>query len=590
MSDYLLHIAIGPVQDFIAAARRTRDLWSGSFILSEIGKAVALSLQKQSCILIFPAPLQPGDLEPDTDFNVANKILAQVPAAIVIQDLVSKAQEAAKRRWLEFGEETWKDAQDAVGSRADMWKKQRADVIEFYAAWVPLNGDYPKTRRRAEQLLAGNKALRAFEPAAGRELIPKSSLDGARESVLEDPKKLPAQARARANLKNNEQLDAVGLIKRLTDEQKHGREDRFVSVSRIAVDPWVRGVWNNPKAKAKLEQIKQLCDGEFVSRVRGEVFRIFPWDGEILLPARLREMIGAESGEYLSNLEEIQKILESMVQRKDSGLGLGEPYPYLAMLLADGDRMGETLSAMKTAQENQNFSQQLSKFAQEAGRIIKEHRGCLVYSGGDDIMALLSMDQCLTAARELHEKFREIIAQVVQVETPTLSVGIAIVHCLEPLEDIRQLAREAEEIAKSGVGAKSRNGLAVCLQKRGGGKMSIRDQWTDDEHSIDKRLGKWILWLMEERLPDGFAYDLYRLAQHYGEWPKDKLTPELINAEVKRVLGKKRSRGHKLDEKTIAEICLYTDNVENLHRTAHELIIARELAKATGQAKKGENL
>ncbi|HMX54263.1 MAG: type III-B CRISPR-associated protein Cas10/Cmr2, partial [Candidatus Accumulibacter sp.] len=36
MSTWLLEIAIGPVQGFIAAARRSRDLWAGSHLLSEL--------------------------------------------------------------------------------------------------------------------------------------------------------------------------------------------------------------------------------------------------------------------------------------------------------------------------------------------------------------------------------------------------------------------------------------------------------------------------------------------------------------------------------------------------------------------------
>jgi hypothetical protein len=38
---YLLSISIGPVQDFIATARRSRDLWFGSWLLREIRPAVA---------------------------------------------------------------------------------------------------------------------------------------------------------------------------------------------------------------------------------------------------------------------------------------------------------------------------------------------------------------------------------------------------------------------------------------------------------------------------------------------------------------------------------------------------------------------
>ena len=45
--NYLLSVTVGPVQDFIAAARRCRDLWFGSYLLSEVSKAAAKALQKQ---------------------------------------------------------------------------------------------------------------------------------------------------------------------------------------------------------------------------------------------------------------------------------------------------------------------------------------------------------------------------------------------------------------------------------------------------------------------------------------------------------------------------------------------------------------
>lgn len=41
---HLVSIAIGPVQSFIAQARRTRDLWFGSFVLSELSRAAARSM------------------------------------------------------------------------------------------------------------------------------------------------------------------------------------------------------------------------------------------------------------------------------------------------------------------------------------------------------------------------------------------------------------------------------------------------------------------------------------------------------------------------------------------------------------------
>jgi len=66
---YLIAVAVGPVQEFIAAARKLRDLWYGSYLLSELSKAVALSLHNQSCKLIFPAITDPEELQPNSILN-----------------------------------------------------------------------------------------------------------------------------------------------------------------------------------------------------------------------------------------------------------------------------------------------------------------------------------------------------------------------------------------------------------------------------------------------------------------------------------------------------------------------------------------
>lgn len=44
---HLIIVHIGPVQDFIATARRSRDLWFGSWLLSELSKAAARSIVDQ---------------------------------------------------------------------------------------------------------------------------------------------------------------------------------------------------------------------------------------------------------------------------------------------------------------------------------------------------------------------------------------------------------------------------------------------------------------------------------------------------------------------------------------------------------------
>lgn len=89
---HLLAISVGPVQEFIAAARRTRDLWFGSYVLSEISKAVATSVKLHGR-LIFPHP--EIDLESaDDKVNVANIILAEVNTGDP-KEVAKQAKEAA---------------------------------------------------------------------------------------------------------------------------------------------------------------------------------------------------------------------------------------------------------------------------------------------------------------------------------------------------------------------------------------------------------------------------------------------------------------------------------------------------------------
>ncbi len=98
MSAHLLAIAVGPVQGFIAAARRTRDLWFGSHLLSEISKAAAKSVHDDGGRLVFPAPEDPADLERDSPLIVANVILAELREADP-KTIAAHAKEAAKNRW-----------------------------------------------------------------------------------------------------------------------------------------------------------------------------------------------------------------------------------------------------------------------------------------------------------------------------------------------------------------------------------------------------------------------------------------------------------------------------------------------------------
>ena len=75
MERFLVTLSLGPVQSLIGAARRTRDLWCGSWLLSEAARAAARVLhRRQPGCLIFPCPEDPDTgLEPrDKSGDAAN--------------------------------------------------------------------------------------------------------------------------------------------------------------------------------------------------------------------------------------------------------------------------------------------------------------------------------------------------------------------------------------------------------------------------------------------------------------------------------------------------------------------------------------
>jgi len=99
MTSHLLALTVGPVQQFIAAARRTRDLWFGSYLLSEISKAAAKAVADEVGIdaLIFPAPASHVDLDRNTPLNVANIVLSEI-GDVDPSGVARKAKEAAHSR------------------------------------------------------------------------------------------------------------------------------------------------------------------------------------------------------------------------------------------------------------------------------------------------------------------------------------------------------------------------------------------------------------------------------------------------------------------------------------------------------------
>jgi len=550
MSSHLLLVTLGPVQDFIAQARRTRDLWYGSHLLSELSRAAARALVKGGALLVFPAlerndpeldpcpkPLRPNDSPP---LAIANKLLAEVPEGVDPAHLARTVRHEIQRFWKEdVAAPVKQGCRGLLAHDIDAaWDEQIETFLEFAATWAPAGAGYESARTAGEQAIAGRKNLRDFTPWKHvRQAVPKSSLDGGRETVLARRKARDARLALRYRIADAEQLDAVGLVKRAG-----GKPDQFVPVVNVALGSWVARA--TAEAGAEIEALRKACLAAGLSRVQRPdlpVAKDFPFDASILLPSRWKAVF--EEQGLTGEAEAWGRENVGPLHRQ-----LGEPYPYVACLAADGDRMGraiERLGLLGGAGAHRKLSRALARFASDARRLVEqEHRGSLVYAGGDDVLGFLPVPETLACTDALRDAFARALAEACdplpESERPTLSAGIGIGHVMESMGELLALGREAERLAKQGRdGEPDRNALAVVVDKRSGGRSTWRARWDVWEGGPANRL-RADADLLAERLPSRKLYEIARTLRRMPEaadgapasWSR------ALAREVRRSLGR----------------------------------------------------
>ena len=585
MNQYVLILSLGPVQGFIAAARRSRDLWSGSWLLSEISKASARCLQQAGAELIFPAPQDPALLEPGSDFSVGNKIQAVVRADAdsTVRNLARQAAQAAAARFRELAGQAREALGNGAGLRDEIWQQQIDDIVESQAAWARIvDGGYRQASETASRLLAARKATRDFAPAALAaddpiRQIPKSSLDGARETVLQEGK-LALGLRRKLGLSESEQLDCAGITKRLA-----GKPEQFTPLTRLAAHPWLQKL-DAAQLETLITAYEPLVRLDLATRVRGNAGRYaaFPFDAQYCYRFRLEAEINAQRGDAEAHdaLLELQQCLRPIWR------SVGEPCPYGAILLADGDKMGALLDEAGTQDAHVAITRALSAFAGSVPARVREFDGHAIYAGGDDVLAFLPLDQAHACARALSIDFADslqTVARQLQARNrPTLSAGIAIGHILEPLGNLRALASRAEKAAKGDqCGALKRNALGISLGVRSGATVDLRLRW--DDQTGHQTFARWIDAYRDKTIPSRIAYDtravhLRTAFALQGQSPQ----PGIPRAEFARMLDRARTAGgERLDAAHSTALQERAAQLPNLGQLADELIVARWLAART---------
>ena len=636
MLKYVVIFSIGPVQTFIASARRSRDLWSGSWLLSELAKACAKSLNDlgdTKAQLIFPHvdKSNQADLEENSDFSVGNKVQAVliVDSVDELKNIIDNAKKSVKKRFI-------KEASNALSRlpkdkhylRETIWNSQLDDYLEIQTAWARFGDDnsYHDAAQNAGRVLASRKATRDFSPTRtisekdfitslvqlddARKttdknhnvikqpyqdlfMLPKSSLDGMRETVLKESGLQKNSLQRKLSLSKSEQLDTVGVIKRLGFEEK---AEQFTPFTRITAHAWIEEIaQKEPDALNRLKNTyHELCRLGVASGVTGnnKVYQDFAYDAQLLYPSRLEVTLkeyqnsdDKEAKEIVDNLKVLKKTLAPLFQ------SYGEPYRYGVLLLADGDRMGELLDKAKTQVQHQEITQALSNFAGQVAYTMRQSSGHCIYAGGDDVLGFVPLDKAYKCADDLQKLFANSLSGVANKlgaeNSPTLSVGLAICHIMTPLGVIRELASQAEKFAKgdhvdeSQSTEKRRNALGILLSVRSGNDTKLRFNW-DDLAGLNA-FETMVNYYVEKQIPSRIAYDVREIYLRTCDFAIDdkQLQKDIQSAELLRMLKQARTnQSKKIADQTIDMLNERAKKI-GLDNLANELIVARWFAAKT---------
>lgn len=591
--EFLL-FTLGPVQRFIAAARKTSDLWAGSGLLSWLAEqAMKPIIDKHGTdVFIFPYIDSEGLDTKGRAISYPNRFVALVPEGSGDR-LASKAQEVAQEALVEvvdFGLDRFDI--EAGGMPYKMAQNQAETFLECYWSILPQDEalSYGEQYRMLEQQLGARKSLRNFEalnePGYRCDLIPSLGALVPEESATPGTVRRFWKQQARhlphRYLQDHEELSGVALAKRLFPDFKEqyantSNVEAFPSTSSFATADFKAAVLeaypHNQNIKGAVsayesamrplvgklgaleEPIPQLYDKASAIGVSD-----FPSIGGRWLFPEAFDRIGNTERNGMSvdpaHVSEARTALRNLISAAREA-NIPPPSRYYALLLLDGDNMGAWLSGEKNPTNDrvsrsyhEFVSHALGHFAQaKVPEIVEnEYSGKLVYSGGDDVMALVSLRDALPMARSIRAAFSgqrtsdgdvdwnmhpAFNPQLDSTEptmgvTATASAGVVVAHHMQSLDQVLQTARDAESYAKYEL---KRDALAIAVMKRSGEHATTGGKWFYEGIDIVDLLHSYMTHLQDGTISTGF---LHTLAD--AEPSLRFVENRAISAEIARVL------------------------------------------------------
>ncbi len=613
MPKNLFLFSFSPVQGFISTARKPRDLFTASYIISFLTEKVIKELGLEDRV-IYPVVKNQGELKLA---NYPNKFIAEVD-----EDLCEKVKEKFKEIWKRICEDVWNGLNLNLKNKDEVEKQFFTQTENYFNVFckcikytnfeewkrilelnnleeLSQNDDYAFTYDLAERLLGAQKSWRPYKNIVDNShfIIKKEngeekiiypdgcSMCGERVHLAFDWKKKSLEKifneKDLNQIRRGEKLCGVCLVKRFaviySKDLTAQDYKNFPSTEEIAGIKFKENlkaiIEKNKKLKEKLhnlyEALKQspyiikrglLNLDDNALQIDSEIFRKEAWESLF-------------EDEMLKNLKnQIEEIWKELKKE-----GIEHKNPYFALLISDGDGIGDWLGIKSdirkeklTREFHKKFSKTLSDYATDVSTY-KNITDQIVYAGGDDLMALLHPSDAVMFAKECAKKFTEKLKSLAKEgKKPSVSAGILVAHAKDNLKKILEETKNLENKAKNNVEGKG----AVCIgvRTRTGSLTYFLSKWEDL-----RTFCKFVEAFKSDQLGSTFAYEF----REYESVLEDE---RIFKSLLRRSLKRKVQKGSwevlfKTSEEFIEKTKKYLKNEDPIRNYINMVYVARFLSR-----------
>jgi len=573
MNKYLFLFTINPVQSFIAQARKTRDLYNGSRLLTDLIKYAVMEIEPFEPI--FPAKGLG---------SYPNRFISIIEAENDDEmrkygnNLKSKVQNKFEELSLLAVKETRVDVKKLPSNFYEQIKKQ------FSIQWVAIpysEENYNQQFIEIESLLGAIKNIRNFEQL--EETGRKCSICGERNTIFyqngneskfvlkpnwelltEEEKKIITEYNQyligiNEPFESSEGLCAVCFTKRFYQNKE------FPSTAEIALKDSINRLAKNKSISEKINKYKEIFGKDF--------------DYQLFYEHNLTEKYFKKQNIEVSLVKKAKEKIQNIIEQIPNNVRLTT---YYALIIFDGDSMGKWLSGVNLKEGtnlyefHKDLTDALGKFAEETKKIVTDEKGKIVYAGGEDFLAFINLNYLFDILIMLREKFDELVNQKITCKKEntnlSFSAGVIVAFYKTPLSEVLRRARKLEKDAKDIDDDK--NGLAIAVLKHSGEINEAIIKWSYDNSITGsvKTIKELTNHLAADFINNKFIKGLIEEFRRFPSKKKQDDFNDMMDVELKRLIK------NSITDKSMSK----EDKLKIANNLAHKLMLFYKNCKEIG--------